>query len=175
VNIKKQIIFVLLGTILFLLPANLKAAPTGAVAAKITIEFQGDILPVTNAQVTIMDKSADLEAIDFLAKRDAKNTDNEKRWYHLLRYTYLVKAIEDSRRAGVRQIRTGIITKRTDRNGEVLVRYLAPGNYFVGAYKKMGQKTAAWCVPFSVAAGRVTRINLDNSNAFEIYHPALYP
>lgn len=175
VNIKKIISPVLFGAALFLLPAAAKAAATGAVSAKIAIELKGKVLPISEAQVTILDKAIDLEAIDFLSKQEAEKAKNKKRAYHLYRYVYLVREIEDSRRVGVRQIRHGIVTKRADGMGEVLVRYLEPGDYFIGAYRKMGEKTVVWFVPFSVTAGRTTPVILDNSNVFEFYYPALYP
>ena len=175
VNIKKVIGLVLLGFVLILLPAALYAAKTGAVSANITLEFEGRFFPMSQAQVTILDKKVDLGVVDFRAQHDAEKSQNTKRAYHLYRYVYLVRAIENSRRAGVRQIRSGIVTKRADDNGEVLVRYLEPGDYFIGAYRKMGTRTVVWFVPFSVNAGRNTQVNLDNNNAFEFYDPALYP
>jgi len=175
VNIKKLTGLVLLGITLVLLPSALCAAATGAVSAKITLEFEGESFPMSAAQVTILDKEIDLGVVDFTAKQDAEKSKNKKRSYHLFRYIYLVREIENSRRAGVRQIRSGIVTKRADRNGEVLVRYLEPGDYFIGAYRKMGKRAVVWFVPFSVTAGRVAQVNLDNNNAFEFYNPELYP
>ena len=35
----------------------------------------------------------------------------------------------------MRQIRSGIVTKRADNKGEVLVRYLEPGDYFADITK----------------------------------------
>ena len=172
---KKLTGLVLLGIALVLLPAALHAAATGAVSAKITLEFEGKSFPMSQAQVTILDKEIDLGVVDFTAKQDAEKSKNKKRSYHLFRYFYLVKAIENSRRVGVRQIRSGIVTKRADNSGEVLVRYLEPGDYFIGAYRKMGTRTAVWFVPFSVTAGRSTQVKLDNNNVFEFYDPALYP
>lgn len=174
-NMKRLTGLFLLGIIPVLLPSVLNAAATGAVSAKITLELEGRSFPVSAAQVTILDKEIDLRTVDFTAKQNAKKSKNEKRAYHLYRYTYLVRKIEDSRRVGVRQVRSGIVTKRADINGEVLVRYLEPGDYFIGAYRKMGKKTAVWFVPFSVTAGRVFQVNLDNSNVFEFYDPELYP
>jgi len=165
----------LFGFILVLLPAAIHAAVTGAVSAKITLEFEGKFFPMSAAQVTILDRKIDLGVVDFKAKQDAEKSQNKKRSYHLYRYVYLVRDIENSRRAGVRQIRSGIITKRADNNGEVLVRYLVPGDYFIGAYRKMGRRTVVWFVPFSVTAGRVVQVNLDNNNVFEFYDPELYP
>jgi len=175
VNIKKTIGFVLLGITLVLLPSALHAAATGAVSAKITLEFEGKSFPMSAAQVTILDKEIDLGVVDFRAKQDAEKNKNKKRSYHLYRYAYLVREIENSRRAGVCQIRSGIVTKRADNKGEVLVRYLAPGDYFIGAYRKMSKRTVVWFIPFSVTAGRSTQINLDNNNVFEFYDPELYP
>ena len=174
-NTKKAVGLFLLGTVLFLSPAAAQAAATGAVSAKIAVEFKGKVSPVSAAQVTIMNKEIDLKAVDFLARRDAEKTRDQKRSYHLYRCTYLMREIENSRRVGVRQVRTGIVTKRTDNQGEVLVRYLVPGDYFIGAYRKLGGKTIVWSVPFSVTAGRITQVNLDNVNAFEFYDPELYP
>jgi hypothetical protein len=175
VNIKKLIGLVLLGFSLVLLPAATHAATTGAVSANITLEFEGKFFPMNQAQVTILDKEIDLGVVDFRAQQAAEKSQNKKRSYHLYRYIYLVRAIENSRRAGVRQIRSGIVTKRADNNGEVLVRYLEPGDYFIGAYRKMGTRTVVWFVPFSVTAGRSTMVNLDNNNVFEFYDPELYP
>lgn len=174
-NIKKLTGLVLLGIIPVFLPPALHAAATGAVSAKITLEFEGKSFPVSAAQVTILDKEIDLGAVDFRAKQDAEKSENKKRSYHLFRYDYLVGDIENSRRAGVRQIRSGIVTKRADEKGEVLVRYLEPGDYFIGAYRKMGKRTVVWFVPFSVTADRTTQVNLDNNNVFEFYDPELYP
>lgn len=176
-NIKKTIGLVLLGFIFVSLPPALHAVETGAVSAKITLEFEGKSFPVSAAQVTIMDKEIDLGVIDFRAKQDAEKSKskNKKRSYHLYRYVYLVRAIENSRRAGVRQIRSGIVTKRVDNKGEVLVKYLVPGDYFIGAYRKMGKRSVVWFVPFSVTAGRSTQVNLDDKNVFELYDLALYP
>lgn len=174
-NIKKLTGLVLLGMALVLLPPALHAATTGAVSAKITLEFEGKSFPMSAAQVTILDKEIDLGVVDFLAKQNAEKSKNKKRSYHLFRYIYLVREIENSRRAGVRQVRSGIVTKRADNKGEVLVRYLVPGDYFIGAYRKMGKMTVVWFVPFSVTAGRSTPVNLDNNNAFEFYDPELYP
>ena len=174
-NTKKLTGLVLLGITLILLPSALHAAATGAVSAKITLEFEGKSFPMSAAQVTILDKEIDLEVVDFRAKQDAEKSKNKKRSYHLYRYVYLVRAIENSRRAGVRQIRSGIVTKRADNKGEVLVRYLEPGDYFIGAYRKMGKRTVVWFTPFSVTTGRITQVNLNNVNAFEFYDPELYP
>ena len=174
-NIKKLTGLVLFGITLILLPLVLHAAAAGAVSAKITLEFEGKSFPMSAAQVTILDREVDLGVVDFRAKQDAEKSKNKKRSYHLYRYTYLVREIENSRRAGVRQIRSGIVTKRADRQGEVLVRYLEPGNYWLGAYRKMGKRAVVWFVPFSVTAGRSTQVNLDNNNAFEFYDPELYP
>ena len=174
-NMKKLTGLVLFGITLTLLPSVLHAAATGAVSAKITLEFEGKSFPMNQIQITILDKEIDLRVVDFRAKQNAKKNKNKKRSYHLYRYTYLVRAIENSRRVGVRQIRSGIVTKRADSNGEVLVRYLVPGDYFIGAYRKIDKRAVVWFVPFSVTAGRSTQINLDNNNAFEFYDPDLYP
>ena len=174
-NIKKTIGLVLLGFVFVLFPPALHAAATGAVSAKITIEFEGKSFPMSAAQVTILDKKIDLGVVDFKAKRDTEKSKNKKRSYHLYRYAYLVREIEDSRRAGVRQIRSGIVTKRADNKGEVLVRYLEPGDYFIGAYSKIGEKAVVWFIPFSITNRRVVQVNLDNKNAFEFYDPELYP
>ena len=175
VNIKKTIGLILLGFVLVSLPLALHAAATGAVSVKITFEFEGKFSPMSAAQVTIMDKEIDLGAVDFRAKQDTEKSTNKKRSYHLYRYAYLIREIENSRRAGVRQIRSGIVTKRADNNGEVLVRYLVPGDYFIGAYRKTGSGSVVWFVPFSITAGRSTQVNLDNNNIFEFYDPKLYP
>ncbi|MCX5642101.1 MAG: hypothetical protein NTY10_02515 [Candidatus Omnitrophica bacterium] len=172
---KKLTGLVALGFALVLLPSLLHAAATGTVSARIALEFEGKSFPMSNTQVTILDKEIDLGVIDFKAKQDAEKSKNKKRSYHLFRYTYLVKEIENSRRVGLRQIRTGIVTKRADAKGEVLVRYLQPGNYFVGAYRKIGKRTVAWFVPFSVTAGRSTQVDLNYNNVFEFYNPELYP
>jgi len=175
VNIKRLTGLVLLGITLVLLPSVSHAAATGAVSAKITLEFEGKSFPMSAAQVTILNKEIDLGVVDFQAKQDAEKSKNEKRSYHLYRYVYLVREIEKSRRAGVRQIRSGIVTKRADNKGEVLVRYLEPGDYFIGAYCKIGKRAAVWFIPFSITSGRVVQVNLDNNNAFEFYDPELYP
>lgn len=172
---KKLTGLVLLGITLVLLPPALHAAATGAVSAKINLEFEGKSFPMSSAQVTILDKEIDLGVVDFRAKQDAEKSKNKNYSYHLFRYNYLVREIENSRRNGVRQIRSGIVTQRADNKGEVLVRYLEPGDYFIGAYRKMGQKAVVWLVPFSITAGRVAQVNLDNNNAFEFYDPELYP
>ncbi|MFH2069101.1 MAG: hypothetical protein ABII89_06555 [Candidatus Omnitrophota bacterium] len=164
-----------LGITLVFVPLALHAAPTGAVSVKVALEFEGKSFPMSQVQVTILDKEIDLGVVDFRAQRDAEKSKNKKRSYHLYRYVYLVKAIENSRRAGVRQVRSGIVTKRADNNGEVLVRYLVPGDYFIGAYRKIGGKSVVWFVPFSVTAGRSTQVDLDTNNAFEFYDPELYP
>ena len=174
-NIKKTIGLVLFGFVFVSLSSALHAAATGAVSAKITLEFEGKSFPMSQIQVTILDKEIDLGVVDFRAKQDTEKSKNKKRLYHLYRYVYMVKEIENSRRVGVRQIRSGIVTKRADNKGEVLVRYLEPGDYFIGAYRKMGKRTVVWFVPFSVTAGRVAQVNLDNSNVFEFYDPELYP
>jgi len=175
VNIKKTTGLVLLGFILVFLPLVLHAAPTGTVSVKIALEFEGQFFPMSGAQVTVMDRGIDLELVDFQAQQDAEKSRNKKRAYHLYRYGYLVRAIENSRRAGVRQARSGIVTKRADNKGEVLVRYLVPGDYFIGAYRRVGMGGVVWVVPFSVTAGRSTEVNLDANNAFEFYDPTLYP
>jgi len=149
-------------------------AATGMVAVRVSAEIAGKSFPLNAAQLTILDKELDLAAVDILAKRKARETKNEEQAYHLYRFIYLVRAVEDSRRTGVRQIRHGILTKRTNHNGEVLIRYLKPGNYYLAAYRKRGELAVVWFVPFSISAGRVTELVLDNSNAFEIYHPSLY-
>ena len=174
-NIKKTAGLVLLGFVFVFLSSALHAAPTGAVSAKITLEFEGKFLPMNAAQVTILDKKIDLGAVDFTAKQDAEKSKNKKRLYHRYRYVYLVKEIKNSQRAGVRQIRHGIVTKRADNKGETLVRYLEPGDYFIGAYRKMGKRAVVWFVPFSITAGRSMQVDLDNNNVFEFYDPALYP
>ncbi|MBU2495419.1 MAG: hypothetical protein KJ935_02815, partial [Candidatus Omnitrophica bacterium] len=104
-NIKKLTGLVLLGMALVLLPPALHAATTGAVSAKITLEFEGKSFPMSAAQVTILDKEIDLGVVDFRAKQNAEKSKNKKRSYHLFRYIYLVREIENSRRAGVRQVR----------------------------------------------------------------------
>ena len=174
-NIKKITGSVLFGFIFVFLPLILHAAPTGTVSVKIALEFEGQSFPMSGAQVTVMDRGVDLELVDFRAQQDAEKSRNKKRSYHLYRYTYLVREIENSRRAGVRQARSGIVTKRADNKGEVLVRYLVPGDYFIGAYRKTGKKSVVWFAPFSVTAGRSTEVNLDSDNAFEFYDPELYP
>ena len=175
VNIKKTAGLVLLGFVFVFLPSALHAAPTGTVSAKITLEFEGKSFPMNQTQVTILDKEIDLGVVDFRAQQVAEKSKDKKRWYHFYRYAYLVRAIENSRRAGLCQVRSGIVTKRADSNGEVLVRYLVPGDYFIGAYRKIDKRAIVWFVPFSVTAGRSTQINLDNNNAFEFYDPDLYP
>ena len=174
-NIKRLTGLVLLGITLVLLPSVSHAAATGAVSAKITLEFEGKSFPMSAAQVTILDKEIALGAVDFRANQDAEKSKNKKRSYHLFRYIYLVREIENSRRAGVRQSRSGIVTKRADNKGEVLVRYLEPGDYFIGAYRKMGKRAVVWFVPFSITAGRSTQVDLDNNNVFEFYDPERYP
>ena len=180
-NAKKLIALVLSGVALVFLSSALRAAPTGAVSAKLTLEFKGKTFPVSAAQVTILDRAIDLGVVDFKAKQGAEQKRNKERAYHSYRYTYLVREIQNSRRVGVRQLRSGIITKRTDNTGEVLIRYLEPGDYFIGAYcksdsySKMGEKAVVWFIPFSVTAGRVEKVDLDNKNAFELYDPELYP
>jgi len=175
VNIKKTTVSVLLGLIFVFLPLILHAAPTGTVSVKIALEFEGQFFPMSGAQVTVMDRGIDLELVDFRAKQDAEKSRNKKRSYRLYRYGYLVREIENSRRAGVRQARSGIVTKRADNKGEVLVRYLVPGDYFIGAYRKIGSRAVVWFVPFSITAGRSTQVDLDSNNIFEFYDPALYP
>lgn len=180
-NMKKLTGLILLGITLVFLPSVLHAASTGAVSVKITLEFEGKVFPMSGSQVTVLDRQIDLGVVDFKAKQKAEPKRNKERAYHLYRYTYLVREIQNSRRAGVRQIRSGIVTKRTDNKGEVLMRYLEPGDYFIGAYSqsdaysKMGEKNVVWFVPFSVTAGRNTLVDLDNKNAFELYDPKLYP
>ncbi|MFH0796841.1 MAG: hypothetical protein V2A65_07280 [Candidatus Omnitrophota bacterium] len=185
----------LLILVLFLLPLVTAAENTGNVLAKLSVEIRGKTIPINGAQVTVMDKTLDLEAIDIRAKwqtqsnlsdnirqQNSNNVISFEKWfnlvsktqdktYHLYRYAYLVKAIENSRCAGRTQIRHGIVSKRTDHNGEVLIRYLKPGNYYLGAYRKRGKILVVWIVPFSIGAGQSTELTLNNSNAYEIYHP----
>ena len=185
----------LLILVLFLLPVATRAEDTGNVLAKFSVEIRGKTIPINGAQVTVMDKALDLEAVDVRAKlqtqknladnirqQNKNNVISLEKWlnlvsktqdktYHVYRYAYLVKAIENSRCAGKSQIRHGIVSKRTDHNGEVLIRYLKPGNYYLGAYRKRGKLLVAWLVPFSIGAGQVTELTLNNSNTYEIYHP----
>lgn len=174
-NIKKTTGLVLLGFVFIFLSPVLHAAPTGAVSVQVTVEVDGNSLPVSAAQVTVLDSEIDLGVVDFKARQKTGWNGNNEQTYHYYRYAYLAREIQNSRRAGVRQVRSGIITKRTDSTGEVLICYLEPGDYFIGAYRKLGGRAAVWFVPVSVTAGRTEKVVLDNKNAFELYDPELYP
>jgi len=176
----KSTLFSLLISVCFLLaPAVGRAAGTGQAAVSISVEIKGQTKIVSGATVTLMDREIDLDAVDLIARQKSgyrngsgkSAPDPTECNYWRSRFNYLVKYIEDSRRNGVSEIKHGVATKRTDGSGNVIFRYLQPGTYYLGAYRKMGQAGAIWSVPIQVSPDKTTEVELNNANVFELYYP----
>ncbi|HNQ35037.1 MAG TPA: hypothetical protein PKN80_03120 [bacterium] len=169
-------VLLLAGAVLALALQPAPAAADGSILGGGQVEIQGKALPLGYAQVVLLNETPDLEAVEILARRAAAKDRQPERAYHQHRAFYLIRAIEDGRRLGVSQVRTAVLSKKTDGRGAFNLRYLKPGTYYLGVYRTFRNRDiAVWLLPVQVAEGRVTQVSLDNTNAFEVYWPNRYP